>query len=249
MISRAPVSKDLEDKGNRLEALAVIWSPVSVLARVAEERRVLLGFGVVALYAALGLVGSVLAVFFFFPQMLSGLRAAGLPPGFGDLLPFIEVFSLIYAVAYPFVLWLLVSGLMHLITRFFGGTGPFSGMLAAVGVAQVPLVISAVIGIPITVLQIVLLPEGLPLGDPAAISPAANAIGWLSSLLGLAFLLWYAALVVIGTAFARRISYGESAGSCAISCGGCLGLMLIVGVILAVLVGVVIGATGSTGPS
>lgn len=236
-------------RGTILEALAVIWSPVSTLSRVAEERRVLLGFGIVAVYAALSLVGSVLAVFFFFPQMLSGFEAAGLPPGFEDLVPFIEVFSLIYAVASPFVLWLLVAGLMQLITRFFGGTGPFSGMLAVVGVAQVPLVIAAVIGIPIAGLQVVLLPEGLTLGDPATISPAANTIGWLNSLLGLAFWLWHAALVVIGAAFARRISYGESVGSCAISCGGCLGLILIVGVVFGVLIGVLVGAAGSTGPS
>jgi hypothetical protein len=46
-----------------VEALAVIWAPVSTLARVAEERRVLLGFGVVALYAALGLIGGAIAIF------------------------------------------------------------------------------------------------------------------------------------------------------------------------------------------
>ena len=237
-------------KGTVLEALAVIWAPMSTLARVAEERRVLLGFGVVALYAAVGLVGSVLAVFFFFPQMLPGLGAAArLPPGFEDLLPFIEVFSLIYSVAYPFVSWLLVSGLMHLVTRFFGGTGPFSGMLAVVGVAQVPLVISALIAIPITVLQTVLLPEGMASGNPSTIAPATNAIGWLSSLLGLGFLIWHAALVVIGAAFARRVGYGESAGSCAISCGGCLGLILILGVVFGVLVGVLVEAGSSTGLS
>jgi hypothetical protein len=216
---------------------------MSTLARVAEERRVLLGFGVVALYAAVGLVGSVLAVFFF-PQMLPGLGAAArLPPGFEDLLPFIEVFSLILAVVSPFVWWLLVSGLMQLVTRFFGGSGPFSGMLAVVGIAGVPLVISTVVQFPITVLQSVIGPE-----NPATGNPTAIIVTLLSSLLGLAFLLWYAALVVIGTAFARRVGYGQSAGSCAISCGGCLGLILIVIVVLA-LVAVLVGAAISTGPS
>jgi hypothetical protein len=232
-----------------LEALAVIWSPVSTLARVVEERRVLLGFGVVALYAALGLVSSVLTVLFFFPQVLSGPGAAELPSGFEDFVPFIEALLLIWAVAYPFVLWLLVSGLMQLVTRFFGGTGPFSGMLAAVGVAQVPLAISTIIGILIAGLQIVLLPGGLKSGDPATMNTAANAIGWLNSLLGLAFLLWHAALVVIGAAFARHVDYGQSAGSCAISCAGCVGLILVVSVVFVVLIVVLVGAVGSTGVS
>lgn len=232
-----------------MEALAVIWSPVSTLARVAEERRVLLGFGVVALYAALSLINVAFAVLFGVAQPQFEAGGEELPPMFEDLLPFIEVFSIINAVVGPFVLWLLVSGLMHLITRFFGGTGPFSGMLTVVGVAQVPFVIEAVVGFAITVLQIVLLPEGLAPEDPETISPAVTAVGLLGLLLGLAFLLWHATLVVIGAAFARRVGYGESAGSCAISCAGLVGLILIVVVVFAVLIALFVGAAGSGGPS
>lgn len=36
------------------------------------------------------------------------------------------VLALILAVHWPYLFWLLVSGLMHLVTGFFGGTGPFS---------------------------------------------------------------------------------------------------------------------------
>jgi hypothetical protein len=226
-----------------LEALAVIWAPVSTLARVAEERRVLLGFVVVALYAALGLIGGAIAVFGGLTQAeFEGGGAQPLPPGFEDLLAYVGVFSLVSAVIQPFVLWLLVSGLMQLVTRFFEGTGPFSAMLAVVGVAQVPLVISAAISLPITGLLVVLGPA-----DPSG-APAVTALELLSGLLGLAFMLWHVALVVIGAAFARRVGYGESAGSCAISCAGCIGLILIVVLVLVVLVAVIVGATGSGGP-
>ena len=224
-------------------ALAVIWAPVSTLARVAEERRVLLGFGVVALYAALGVAGSAIAVFGGLTQaQFQQPGAQPLPPGFEDVLDYIGAVSLVSAVLYPFALWLLVSGLMQLVTRFFGGTGPFSAMLAVVGVAQVPLVISTALAIPITGLQIVLGPP-----DQSGTS-VATVLGLLSALLGLAFLLWHVALVVIGAASARRVGYGESAGSCAISCAGCVGLILIVVLVLAVLVAVIAGAAGSGGP-
>jgi hypothetical protein len=224
-----------------LEALAVIWAPASTLARVAEERRVLLGFGVVALYAVLGLAGSAIAV-------LGGLTQAQfetgqeqpLLPGFEDFLAYVGVFSLVSAMIQPFVLWLLVSGLMQLVTRFFGGTGPFSAMLAVVGVAQVPLVLSAALYIPITGLQVMLGPP-----DQSGAS-VATVLGLLSALLGLAFLLWHVALVVIGAASARGVGYGQSAGSCAISCAGCVGLILIVVVVFTVLVAVIVGAAGQS---
>lgn len=141
-------------------ALAVVWAPVSTLARVAEERRVLLGFGVVALYAALGLVGGAIAVFGGLTQaQFQQPGAQPLPPGAEDFLAYFGIFSLVSAVVQPFVLWLLVSGLMQLVTRFFGGTGPFPGMLAVVGVAQVPLVIFTALYIPIAGLQAVLGPR------------------------------------------------------------------------------------------
>jgi hypothetical protein len=50
---------------------------------------------------------------------------------------------------------------------------------------------------------------------------------------------------VIGAAFARRIGYGEAAGSCA----GCAGLILIVGVFFGVLVAVLLQVAGSAGAS
>ncbi len=223
-----------------MEALAVIWAPVSTLARVAEERRVLLGFGFVVLYAALGLIGGAIAVF---GGLTQAQFEAGqpLPSGVENLLAYIRVFSLVSAVIQPFVLWLLVSGLMQLVTRFFGGTGPFSAMLAVVGVAQAPLVLSAAISLPITGLLVVLGPA-----DQSGTS-AATVLGLLSSLIGLAFLLWHVALVVIGAAFARRVGYGQSVGSCAISCAGCIGLILIVVLVFVVLVAVIVGAAGSGG--
>lgn len=223
-----------------MEALAVIWAPVGALARAAEERKVLLGFGVVALSAALGLV--IVTI-----DALGGVTASqfnrqnfpDLPPELYESAPeIVSVVLLIFAVVNPFVWWLVVSSLMQLVTRFFGGTGPFSAMLAVVGVASVPFAIQAALQIPLTGLQAALGPE----------SSVADAVGLLSSLLGLVFLAWHVVLVVIGAALARRIDYGRSAGSCAISCAGCAGLILIVGLVL-VLVAVLVGTVGSTGLS
>ena len=231
-------------------ALAVIWAPVRTLARAAEERWVLLAFGIVALYAALNLVGTGLGAFSALEQLRSGPQGAELPPEFEEFFPAFFVFGLVFSVVWPFVSWLLISGLMQLITRFFGGTGPFSGMLTVVGVAHVPYLIERLIQIPLAGLQILLVPDPATAADPTTGGGlAATLLALLSFLLWLAALVWFVILVVIGAAFARRVGYGESAGSCAISCAGIVGLILIVGVVLAVVVAALVGAVGAAGPS
>jgi hypothetical protein len=233
-----------------LGALAVIWAPVRTLGRAAEERWVLLAFGIVALYAALNLVGTGLGAFSALGQLRSGPQGAGLPPEFEEFFTAFFVFGLVFSVVWPFVSWLLISGLMQLITRFFGGTGPFSGMLAVVGVGHVPYLIERLIQIPLAGLQILLVPDPATAADPTTGGGlAATLLGLLSFLLWLAALVWFVILVVIGAAFARRVGYGESAGSCAISCAGIVGLILIVGVVLAVVVAALVGAVGATGSS
>ena len=231
-------------------ALAVIWAPVRTLARAAEERWVLLAFGIVALYAALNLVGTGLGAFSALEQLRSGPQGAELPPEFEEFFTAFFVFGLIFSVVWPFVSWLLISGLMQLITRFFGGTGPFSGMLTVVGVAHVPYLIERLIQIPLAGLQILLVPDPATAADPTTGGGlAATLLALLSFLLWLAALVWFVILVVIGAAFARRVGYGESAGSCAISCVGIVGLILTVGVVLAVVVAALVGAVSAAGPS
>ncbi len=229
-----------------MEALAVLWAPVRTLSRVAEERRVLLAFGVTALYAALGLISA--ALVFLGGSLQERFEAQGqpLPPGVEDFVAAFSVIAIVVAVLTPFAYWLLVAGLMHLVTRFFGGNGPFSGTLAVVGVAQAPLVLSSVLAIPLTGLQIALTPQDVAAADPP-LGLAGGLVGLVSGLIGLAAFLWFAALVVVGSSFARRVGYGESAGSCAISCAGCFGLIIVVSVAIVALVAIVAGASGWTG--
>lgn len=212
-----------------MEAFAVIWSPVRVLREVAGERNLLAGFIVVALNAALSLAG--VAVLLFSGNLQAQLEASGaqLPQGFFESF---AVIVLVFAALAPFLWWLLISLVLQLVTRFFGGEGPLSAMLAVVGVAFAPLVLSAVVSIPLGGLQAVL----------ETGSAAVTALGLLSNLLALAFFVWHVVLIVIGAALARNISYGESTGSCAISCGGCLGLIILVIVALAVVGALFAGA-------
>ena len=207
-----------------MNPLAVVWAPVRTLRDAAEGRRVLAGFAVTAAYALLALAGTVLSVLGGVTDaQFEGQPAPGLPPGTLDAIrTATEVGVIVSSVLTPFVGWIAVSLVMQLVTRFFGGEGPLTAMLAVVGVAGVPLALSAAVGILTVGLQAAL----------GAQSAAGLAAGCAGGLLGLAALVWFAALVVVGAAQARGLGYAESAGSCAVSCVGCAGLIILVVIVV-----------------
>ena len=211
---------------------AVIWRPVRTLRDVAGGRGARQGFVVVALYAALSFVLSVFFVLAGSPRRQ--FERPGLLPGFGEgLAGAAEVGAPILSLLYPFAIWLSVSLSMHLATRPFGGTGPFSSMLGVVGVAQAPLLAGGALVAGLAGLQRLA-------GAEAAVGAA---LGFSVSLLSFALALWYVVLVVVGASLARNVGYGESAGACALSCVG-LGILIIVLVLIAgVGVFTVAGAT------
>lgn len=218
-------------------AIAVVWAPVRTLREVAAERRVLTGFLVTAVYAVLGLIaGSILVFGGLLEEQIRAPAGSGLPPGALDnILVATEVGTIVFSVVSPFLWWLLVSVAMQLVTRFFNGTGPFAGMLAAVGVAQVPFAISGLLSVFTTGLQ-------AALGTGSAVG---SVVGLIGSLLGFGALIWHVVLVVVGAALARDIGYGESTGSCAISCVGLFLLIIIVAVVLGVGAAFIIGGAAS----
>ena len=214
---------------------AVIWNPVATMRRVAERRSALPGFFVVAVYAALSLIISTVFVLSgaTHRQLEQGFEQSpgqpALPPGILDTLVRVsEIGTPIFALVSPFVGWFFVSLLMHLATRLFGGAGPLSSMLGVVGVAQAPFLISAVVN--------------ALLGGIRAWVGVSIAIGYLVSLIGLACFIWYLVLVVIGAAQASGVGYGESAGSCALSCVGLAALIILLAVIAGIGIFAVAGA-------
>ena len=237
-------------------ALAVVWAPVRVLRDAAVHKRVLSAFVVTALYAALGLAGSVVAVLGGVTGTQFNGQPPGLPPGtMENFRTATEVGLVVSSVLTPFVVWIAVSLFMQFVTRYFGGgarvvigpsetnavatsDGSLPATLAAVGISGVPLVISSAIGLLLSGLRVAL----------GAQSTAGIVLGYVAGLLGLGALVWYVVLVVIGAAQARNLGYAESAGSCAVSCVGCAGLIILVVIVVglgaALLIGPAISPSG-----
>lgn len=187
------------------------------------------GFTVVALGAALGLAG--IAILIFGGDFQAQLEQSGaqLPPNFFEGF---AVGALALVALAPFVWWLMVSLVMQLVTRFFGGEGSLSAMFAVVGAAFVPLLLSIAVSIPLEAIQATL-ETGSSIG---------TVIGLLSNLITFACFVWHVVLIIIGATLARNIGYGESTGSCAISCGGCLGIIILVIVALGLIGALFTGA-------
>jgi hypothetical protein len=211
----------------------VLWSPVDVLARVARQRRVLLGLAVVALWAALGLLSALVQIATGAQTLqLQSRQLQNLPP---ETRQFVEnavpVLTPVFGVLFPFVFWFLIAGLVYLAGRVLGGRGAFTAVLAVVGVALLPNVIGSIVGIPLSAVQ-------------GALGTDTPGLGLLSLILSIAVLAWVVALVIIGTRFAHGLSYGQSSGACALSCGGCLGLSLLLLVGIVALAAVLGGSSG-----
>jgi len=88
-----------------------------------------------------------------------------------------EIRTIILSTISPFLTWMVVSLLMQLTTRFFGGSGSFSTMLAVVGTSFVPLALGAVLTEFTTAGQVLL--------DPGSI--VSLAVGNLGVALGYGF--------------------------------------------------------------
>ena len=215
-----------------LGAFAVIWAPVRTLRGVAGRRRALPGLVVVALYAALSLAVSAAFVLGGATRRSVEQQSAQPGPPPETLVRAAEVGTPALAALSPFVIWLVVSLLMQLATRPFGGVGPLSSMLGVVGVAQAPLLVGGVLGAVLSGLQLL----------AGAGTPVGAALDYLVFLAGLGFSLWYVVLVVIGAALARSIGYGEAAGSCALSCVGLAVLIIVVVVAAAIGIFAVVNA-------
>lgn len=208
---------------------------------VAGQESSVPGFIVVALWAVIGLVSMGVAI-------LLGEGGEGaledLPPGtlpeeigpeaIEGLLVTFQVVGVFLSAIFPFFYWLVLSLVMQLVTRFFGGEGSLSRMLGAIGAACVPFAIAGLAQLPLTGVQALLEGEGA----------GAVIIGILSVLLTIGALVWHVALVVVGSGVARQIGFGQSGGSCAISCAAAVGIPVLLLVLLVAVAALVGGAAG-----
>ena len=222
--------------------LGVIRAPAPGMREVARSGA-LPGFAAVVLWVVVSLLaaglGLLLGGFASVDELLEGLPPGSVPQEVDEA----SLESIVFGAQavgiglralWPLLYWAVLTLVMYLVTKLFGGAGSLSGMFGAMGVACVPFVISGLLQLIVTGGQA----ASVSTGVPEALGIALGAVG---ALVSVAALIWHVALVVIGASAARSLSYGGSAGSCATSCAAVIGipllLLLLLGGVLTLLGG------------
>lgn len=220
-----------------LSGLEVLWRPIPAMRRLVADRSLLPALVVVALSAAVNVAAALLAALTLSRSFTPALFPQTPPAQYEQLRQMMPLmFSLlpVAGLVAPFVLWLLLAGVLHLVSSAFGGRGPFRGTLLITGVASAANIVGSATQTVSSGLQYALGPS----------SAAATALGGISSLLGLAALVWFAILVVIGLQEARTLSQGGAIGTCGVSCAGCT-LLPVLLMCLLIVFGAVVGGVMS----
>ena len=191
----------------------ILTDPDAFFARAAEEGG-LIGPGLVVLLVSV--VGAVTAV--------PGLRAAtaAMPPEMEGIASLVLLIGIGGALLGPFVGWLLYAGAFHLVSRIaLDGEGPFRQTLSLAGWGFVPAIAGAAVSGVLTYLafQSLTIPT-----DPNQAAAFARAIQndplvRLSSVLGVAFLLWQGFLWTFAVRHARGIGLRDAALTVAVPLG------------------------------
>ena len=118
--------------------------------------------------------------------------------------------------------WVSLTALLHLVARRLGGSGSYRILLALMGYAAIPMVVTALVSMAIYIVSPLLLPN---LGG-AAWGPVHTFIGWVGMAWGWPGLLSYYAL-----RYGGRLSRGKAGGTV-----GAVYILMLLGWFLPVLV-------------
>jgi hypothetical protein len=122
------------------------------------------------------------------------------------------------------IFFIIGSGITYLFARLFGGRGPFTGLLATLGYANVPSILSAIL----TML--------LNLGGPAIAS--------IAGLVGFVIAIWVLVLQVIGVRESMNMSTGRAVATILVPI---VLLILLVCVLMFVVIGALVSQAGGAG--
>jgi hypothetical protein len=116
-----------------------------------------------------------------------------------------------------FLLWVIYSGIVFAISMAFKGTGSFKRTLEVMGLGMIPQVFGAAVTLLLSFyyLPLVKVPRVTSLQDPAVVQaavqqlmndPAMRQLAFVSTAVGILFLLWSANIWIFGVRHARNLS-------------------------------------------
>lgn len=212
--------------------LTLVTDPDAFFRRRASDPSLKGPAAVVAVVAAVSALGALLQ-YRFMSELFASSGASG---GFVTA---IQGLSVAFALALPFVMWLVYAGLFHAISALFDGDGEFSTTMAFVGWGFVPSVLGSIASAAINYYRFNV--QGIDV--PAEMTMEAyrqfsrslqiGPLVALSAALSITFTLWSAFLWTFAVKHARNLTVREAAMAVAVPVG--IGLLLTLRALLVAL--------------
>ncbi len=183
---------------------AAIKTPKNAMKSIAEQPMIEEAVMIVGVYAVLGAASAYVQSF----------KMTYVFEGFGNtpMQSMITIFSVVGAVISPFLIWLVGTGIVHLISMALGGEGRFyPQMMTVVGYSFIPMLFGSIIA-----LALLFIMEPMTITVSATNQKAVeeiykNPYFITSSVIGMLMQVWGAAIIFFGVQSAHRLTPSKSA--------------------------------------
>ncbi|WP_174590417.1 Yip1 family protein [Methanocella conradii] len=168
----------------------MITKPDETTKDIAKEPRIEEGLMIVGIY----MIFMILAAYFSFSRVkytgsIQGIEAS-------TLALYMMLVGIVGAIATVLIGWLIVTGIVHILSMFFGAEGKFyPGMMTLIGYTAIPLIIVTIISIVLTLMTPVTVYD-FSQGTQAAKSAYSNPITILNTIVTLLGSIWTAYMMV-----------------------------------------------------
>ncbi len=184
--------------------IGTIKSPKNAMNSIAERPMIEEAVMIVGIYAVLGAASA----------YLQSSRVTYVFEGFGNMpmQSMITIFSVVGAVISPFLIWLVGTGIVHLISMALGGEGRFyPQMMTVVGYSFIPMLFGSIIA-----LALLLMMEPMTITVSATNPKVPQGIYnspyiIASGVIGMLMQVWGAAIIFFGVQSAHRLTPSKSA--------------------------------------
>jgi len=206
--------------------VGVINEPVRTLREVAEKRLWKQGLLLILVIALIGGAFSVVSLKMN-PPATSNLSADPTLAHFFSIF-YSPAFFVLFMLVISILSWFITGAIYYGFSRMFKGQGSLPGMLASLGFAEIPSLVSA----PLTALALLLGPAWI------VISYVPGLVAWI----------WILVLDVLAIRESQRLDTGPAVGVILITVAAVFLLIFVIIVLVAIIAAIIALATG-TAPS
>ena len=185
--------------------MGTVKDPKSAMKSIAGQPLIEEAVVIVGVYAVLSAIsgflmaGKIIYVFEEMEVMPSSIESIA------------RVSSVVFPLIGAFVMWVVITGILHLVSLAFGGEGKFfPQMMTVVGFAMIPLIFGGIVGI-VLISMVEPMTVTISAANPwAARDVIESPYLVASSIFGVLMQFWAAVIIFFGVRSVHRLSSGKS---------------------------------------